>query len=191
MTAIAQVCDRGILLENGVVKADGPINQSIAKYLDNCKERTQLEDQFKDRSIVPTEIQIRSKSSELVSIGQHFEAEVELLAKKDISFQVALIVSDIMGSELFWLYPFNRDFTLKEGDKQRFLFSVEKLNLYPGNYWIGLWIGKGGWMDEFIYDRQLLRFTVTDNRSIQYFPNFKPASVKVFEDFSFEASPPR
>jgi lipopolysaccharide transport system ATP-binding protein len=191
MTAIAQVCDRGILLENGVVKADGPINQSIAQYLDHCKERVQLEDQFKDRGIVPTEIQISSKGNELISIGQNFEAKIELLAKKDISFQIALIVTDIMGAELFWLYPFNQDFTLKEGEKQGFSFSLEKLNLYPGNYWIGLWIGKGGWMDEFIYDRQLLRFTVTDNRSITYFPNFKPASVKVFENFSFEAAPPR
>ena len=191
MTAIGQVCERGILLEHGSVKADGPINTVIAQYLDNAKERVCLEERFAGRPLVPTEITVNSRGNTLLSIGEPFEATVDILANRDISFQASLIVSDIMGSELFWLYPFKENFNLKKNDRQKFSFSLERLNLYPGSYWVGLWLGQGGWTDEFLFDRQLLRFTVTDNGAISYFPNFKTASVKVFENFSFEAGPSR
>ena len=191
MTAIGQVCDRGILLEQGKVTADGPINDVIANYLDSTRERTNLSSKFEGKALAPKNIHLSSEGKDVLRIAAPLEVSLELEARRDISFQMAFIISDVMGSELFWLYPFERDFSLNRGKTQRFAFSIEKLNLYPGSYWVGLWLGKGGWMDEYLYDRQIFRVTVTDNKDVRYFPNFKTASVKMFAEFGFKFDPPR
>lgn len=185
MSAIAQVCDRGLLLERGRLSFDGKIHDAISRYLESTRSAGISREAFAGRPLAPVEIRLRSEGGERLAIGKPFEAEVELEARQDMSFQMAFLVSDVMGSELHWLYPFERDLTLRKGEKKRYRFALDSLDLFPGSYWGGLWLGKGGWMDEFLYDRQLYRFNVEDNPAVKYFPNFRTASVKVHKDFRF------
>lgn len=186
MSAIAQICDRGVLLERGQLRFDGKVHDAISRYLESTRAAGLRADAFPGRPLAPVSIKLTSGRGERLAIGKPLEAEVEIEARRDMSFQMAFLVSDVMGAELHWLYPFDRDLTMKEGQRKRFRFQLDKLDLYPGSYWGGLWLGRGGWMDEFLYDRQLQRFNVEDNPDVRYFPNFRTASVKVYKDFRFE-----
>jgi hypothetical protein len=175
-----------VLLERGRLKYDGGIHDAISRYLESTRGVGLNAEALKHRPLAPTSIKLSSEGRDRLAIGKPLEAAITIEARRDMSFQVAFLVSDVMGSELFWLYPFERDFSMKEGQSKTFRFALDKLDLFPGSYWAGLWLGKGGWMDEFLYDRQLLRFNVEDNPGVRYFPNFRTASVKVHKDFHFE-----
>jgi lipopolysaccharide transport system ATP-binding protein len=189
MSSIAQICSRGLLLEGGRLTYDGPIHDAIARYLESTRTRGVEAKTFVGKKIWPERIALRSRGSERLGIGAPLEVEVDLKARDDMSFQVAFLVTDVMGSELFWLYPFDRDLKIKAGEVKQLRWNLKDLNLYPGTYWAGLWIGKGGWMDEFLYDRQISRFVVEDRPEVRYFPNFKTASVKMHQNFDFEEVP--
>jgi lipopolysaccharide transport system ATP-binding protein len=188
MSAICQVCDRAIMLEGGRLLAEGPTSQVVARYLERSQEAG-IDPSLRRKSIYPVRIQIGESPGQYNAVmGAPFVVEVELEATEDREFSIALMVLDMSGTHVFWLHAFEREFVIRAGGRKTLRFSADRLPLFPGSYWIGLWIGRGVWMENYLDAHHVLRFEVLDNPEQPYFTNYQPLVIKSHLAFRIEES---
>jgi lipopolysaccharide transport system ATP-binding protein len=148
MASIEQLCTRGIMLENGMIKMDGDVHNVVECYLrDNADSFTLREGTgallFSDYSV----------DKDLINMGDDLEITMKVTARRPIdkwmihiniynangSYTAQMITDDDPSFTITKLEP-NVPVTLK--------CKIKNINAAPGHYRINLWSGDGyEWFD--------------------------------------------
>jgi lipopolysaccharide transport system ATP-binding protein len=136
MASVRQLCKNGILLEKGMVKFMGPIDQTIAKYL--------MDDKTFDSVFYP-----ENNIVQRVSAAQN-DAGIEIRLKYKSDFAIK---QPNFGFVIFDQYqnPICGTDTLKSallefGEPKRegeVVVQIDSPTLYKGHYYVGIWFGDG------------------------------------------------
>ena len=164
MSAIKNLCRRGIILEHGKILFDGDVDTAVSKYLasnetdtgENLKTRT---NRAGSNDLIFSDIKIKNQRSEVVSqiiSGEELTIELKYECRKKLSGNVivsvtfkdnyenttAIFVSDEMGI---------RFDNLQESGT--FYLKIPKLLLRGDNYFIGLFASLDNTRAESILDK--------------------------------------
>jgi lipopolysaccharide transport system ATP-binding protein len=161
MAAVQNLCNKGIVLDNGQIVFQGASDKSIQEYLKNSSNIKSLKD-YHQRSgtgkvkIVGAKVYGENKSLE-PQTGQPFHIEFEIDNPNQIDtskFRFDLKIDDNTGQRLIWLsdYIFEKP-VIKNFCKV--IFRIEKLSLNQGGYYISTDIyvdlKRADWLQSAIY----------------------------------------
>jgi hypothetical protein len=121
-----------------------------------------------------------------VPVGGRVNISVELKMELRTKYQIAIEVINSLDENLFWLYPHKNVYTY-ENSIRVWNFTIENLNLYPGNYNIGIWIARSDKSEIIFRDRNISSITVHENLSIEYFPLFSESETKYIQKYSLSS----
>ena len=152
MAAVSSLCQKAILIENGVMTESGPAQEVVAKYMQSANESSMVQlgdrtDRVGNQEIKFTAFELRDDhdhpvqcvfSGQDISIALHYESKMGKVIKRasvyiivhgkfdEILFQLS---SSVTGAEFKNLPP-----------KGAFICSVPKLPLQPGMYQASLYL---------------------------------------------------
>ncbi len=152
MSAISQLCDRVILLQNGKVVQDGPTDQVIQAYLaaqsDNKVSRNLTDPKLRRNSLPDSKVKwkaisvVNSKSSETdhIAYREPFMVDLELGASANVEdVSLGLAVESALGFPVF--NTFQKEVglptTFRKGT-HRFRLEIDPNLLSPGLYNVSL-----------------------------------------------------
>jgi lipopolysaccharide transport system ATP-binding protein len=157
MDAIERLCSQSILFQNGQLIDYGSTNSVVTRYLSsNFPQNAPIPNQSFDLRKLPrtgsgiarfVEVQYSSKNEE-ISFQAYSQGPLEFLLtiESDVSMAVTSLAVDICnksGTLLVNADPFiyGQIINLHEG-KNIVKLTIEKLNLNPGNYAVGLYLAQ-------------------------------------------------
>lgn len=158
MASIRQLCNRGVLLENGMVKMNSSVDNVINGYLSNQLDISTIDRQG-NGDVIFTQYALGNESVEL---GQSIEVDMKLkvirnfystlLVGMDIINEVGERVAHIISSDTQLQIPNDkgREFSLR--------CQIRNVNLTPGKYFVSLWVGT--MQDEFDYIQYCMSLNV-------------------------------
>jgi lipopolysaccharide transport system ATP-binding protein len=168
MSAIASICQTGIVLEAGKISFSGPVHEAVTLYLDQFSETGQKGIQIsqrKDRTgtgkVKLANFYLENEAGEkIVQIknGQtvRFVFDYATESNKEVEnvdFQIVVLTQ---SEEL--LFQFGTRFTgqklMKITPKGRFICEIKKFPLVPGHYRLDTYVEAGGESSD-----RILRFT--------------------------------
>ncbi|HEU4629855.1 MAG TPA: Wzt carbohydrate-binding domain-containing protein, partial [Gemmatimonadaceae bacterium] len=156
MAAVTTLCRRALFVEGGRVTRDGPAAEVVEHYhrelFDLARDRTDLRDaartgngkaRFVSVAVRPTDAMGEPLPVAQVGCDVTFEVVLECLA--DVQHAIlAVVLYDARGYRLVDLnterqarYP-----DLRAGQTLRATFVARRLLLKPGQYLVGLWLGR-------------------------------------------------
>ncbi|UKT64403.1 ABC transporter ATP-binding protein [Pedobacter mucosus] len=136
MGSILQLCNRGILLDNGLAKASGDIYEIIEQYVNDAK-LPKFESKFKFEDFEIQNIEVSKGET-----GKDLVVTIPVESNKIFDdFQIALIIKETSGHIYSTLYSGQTllNFKIIEGSNI-VKCTIIKLPLNVGNYQIDLWI---------------------------------------------------
>ena len=154
MASIRQLCNSGVLLENGEIKFRGDILDTIDKYSDLVTNTPPvlLEDR-KDRkgngSIRVRQVLFRNKTGNIVNeifVGDYVKMEIQLDVSKNVDLSrliVGCVLEDIYQCKCVeWVSDeMNHNFSLiKDG---KFWLEIPNVNLRPNKYFVYIQLSIG------------------------------------------------
>ncbi len=156
MGAIRNLVKKCVLVHEGRILYKGDTDTCINKYLNlNSEKGLHAAKKFNDRS--PTEQKpIAIESIKLVSpnrgetcefiLGEAWSIQVGLKSIHDsIKFQSALVIMNQYGINVYHLVFKDSGIEYFESKKKFILkATLKKINLYPGRYYVTVWIGQPG-----------------------------------------------
>jgi lipopolysaccharide transport system ATP-binding protein len=158
MTAIQNLCQRGILINKGQVYEDGNVSDVIGKYLSINNEYNKFCPELGLRSgnylakienfwISPKHPQTGKPVEFHFEISRPKVSNTELVAELAVSFLTEI------NAPVFQLFSrhMGKEFIIKPGITH-LKVKVENLLLTPGNYHINLWLGNGNNPIDWIQD---------------------------------------
>lgn len=159
MGSVQSLCNRGILLKNGLVEKYNGINDVIENYLKDL-DRSKF-----SYPLTLGGLQIISLTNTRAETGKPLEFQLKLLSDKMYSnFQIAYVIKAISGEIFSTIYSGQSLFVLQVMDNLNEInCKIENLPLNSGNYEIDLWI-KASVSDEDIYIEKLLQFQVNPGK---------------------------
>ncbi len=146
MTAVKNLCHRGLLLENGKIKFEGPISDTISKYLvdstsiDNT-DITARKDKVGNRKIEVTNIIFKDIDGNPISeqfTGQYTIIEFTFNKKENVDLSqmiVACSFSDEYGTPIVLWVSDEMDHTFDKINSNKFYLSIPHLALRPNQYY--------------------------------------------------------
>ena len=156
MAAVTTLCQRAIFVDGGRVTRDGPATEVVEHYHQQlfslARDRTDLRDavrsgngkaRFVSVAVTPTDVAGAALPVAEVGCDVTFEVVIECLA--DVQHVIlAVVIYDARGYRLVDLnterqatYP-----DLVAGEELRATFVARRLLLKPGQYLVGLWLGR-------------------------------------------------
>ena len=175
MTAVRQLCTRGILLRNGEMVFEGTTEDTINEYLSfgmNIEE-TDLSKRTENRTgnhiakFVKFEIFSNEKPTNSIKTGDNISFKMTVKSTEDISdVHLSLTIESQWGIKLIHTNTFlftGKKLSLKKGSSV-FLTSFDSIPLKPGKYFInlGIWTGSGA-IDSIL---RVSSFSVTEHVGI-------------------------
>lgn len=188
MAAVQNLCTRGIVMKNGTLNFEGPINKSIQEYLRESTSTVSLVD-FKDRKgsglvklaeakAFGTHVGIKPQT------GQPFTLEFSLLNPTSVKFsdiRFDLRIDDQMGQRIAWLSTSVLENAIsKVGDV--ISFHIEKLNLNEGLYYVTTQIMVHNQVTDWI--QNVFSFEVSEGDFYNSGKKVPPAQSKIIMDFN-------
>ncbi|WP_298304447.1 ABC transporter ATP-binding protein [Flavobacterium sp.] len=190
MAAVQNLCNKGIVLQNGMNHFQGAADKAIQEYLKNSADITSLAD-YKGRSgtgivkIINAKIYGENQFLE-PQVGQPLHIELELYnpSKIDSSqIRLDLKIDDNLGQRFLWLsnYLFEKQ-TVNNVTKM--IFKIDKLILNQGGYYIStdLYVDykRADWLQSAIY------FEVMDGDYYHTGRNIPVEESKIYLDFDVD-----
>ena len=149
MGAIKNLCDKAILLENGLIRAVGNVSDTVEKYLkiSESGENNKLVVNFKVKKDLPIYITSISASDNMGKIrnefylGEDLHFIMNVKVKKRIAYpRFSLEVESADGIPIYQFVMADSGLEIKEiSDEIRLSIKVNKIKLYPGDYFVKLW----------------------------------------------------
>lgn len=173
LAAISQLCNQAILLEQGRVKEIGCVSQVITEYTQDKKNQGSVVDLTSYKLRQGTQ-QATFKWAELLSSGNKpsykFSIGDDVVIKfcfccttlvEAVKLAVQIRTSD--GINLCNMIDLDSNFRIKEIKETEVLsVTLKDIRLYPGIYYISLWIGSLNSLDVFDYIEDCLCFEIVD-----------------------------
>jgi lipopolysaccharide transport system ATP-binding protein len=140
--AVAEFCQRAILLDHGRVAADGSTDSVVRKYLDTASG---VAERRTDTPVRISRVGIRGESGEMSRFrsGQSATIEVDLEAVAP-SANVAVVL-EVKNADFYEVFNTSSErlgtasLSLEGGERARCVFNVQ-LNLGPGTYYLGIYL---------------------------------------------------
>ena len=178
LNSVANLCETGILMENGRLVYQGNINDTIEQYLDsNALENNSKFDLSANNDREGTgEMQYQSieilrngHPSNSIGIGDDLTLRLTVQSKQSINSIFAIHFYTHDQTRLANIENTDSDFLIEPftGTKT-FDVTFKNFRLYPGKYKIGLWIGDNMSGQSIDLLRFCAQFTVADSSTIVY-----------------------
>ena len=158
MAAIQNLCEKSILLKNGLVSLIDDTEKVISTYLDVSQDHNRFSPKIGQRSgdqIVKIENFWVSPNPPKTGLPVEFVFEISRSDKLSsrINVDCAVGVLSMQNLRIFQLYSshMGRSFSIGP-EKSVISVSLDNLPLAPGNYRINLWLGSGANTLDFIQD---------------------------------------
>ena len=188
LKAVAEFCQRGILLERGRVIADGPTDQVIRRYFDTVQsyEARQARGPVQ---VVRTTIAGAGGQTGRFSAGE--SARITVAFDAIAPAKKVAVVIDVFNAEFYEVFNTSSErlgqppMSLEAGQKAECEFDVE-LNLGPGTYYLGVYLYRYDVEHEYDHVVPATSFVVTTDRDTRGAANLYPAVAR----FETVAPPP-
>jgi lipopolysaccharide transport system ATP-binding protein len=162
MAAVATLCNRGLLIEQGHLKKDGDIGEVIASYqstvypaVEQQRDLADIERYGSGRAkFKSVSLHLNDPQASFLYTGQDLKIAVEIVAESRIEHaNVAVIIYDQTGYRLIDANTAlkGRFLDLEPGQHAHVEFQLHELLLKPGTYMLGLWLGRGHVIDGITY----------------------------------------
>ena len=182
LQAVAEFCQRGILLERGRVIADGPTDQVVRQYLDTGRTHTDRQAAGPAR-IAATTITGRDGHTGRFVAGEPVRVSVTIEATAPAE-KVAVVV-DVFNTDFYEIFNTSSErlghppLSLKAGDSAECEFDLE-LHLGPGTYYLGVYLYRYDIERQYDHVFPATSFVVTGDRDTRGSVNLYP-SVSHFD----------
>jgi lipopolysaccharide transport system ATP-binding protein len=180
LQAVAEFCQRGILLERGRVIADGPTDQVVRRYLDTAA----IHDDRPARGPVRiAKTTIRSADGQTGRFAAGQKARVSVTLDAIASTEKVAVVIDVFNTEFYEVFNTSSErlgcppISLAAGERATCDFDVE-LNLGPGTYYLGVYLYRYDVEREYDHVFPATSFVVTTDRDTRGSANLYPAVAR-------------
>lgn len=180
LQAVAEFCQRGILLEKGRVVADGPTDQIVRRYLDTAASHEARVAHGPVR-VSRTTIAGADGQSGRFAAGQ--KARVSVTIDAVAAVEKVAVVLDVFNSEFYEVFNTSSErlgappLTLEPGDRAACEFDVE-MNLGPGTYYLGIYLYRYDVEREYDHVFPATSFVVTSDCDTRGAANLYPAVAR-------------
>jgi lipopolysaccharide transport system ATP-binding protein len=180
LQAVAEFCQRGILLEKGRIIADGPTDQVVRRYLDTASIHEERPARGPVR-IAKTAIRGVDGQTGRFAAGQKARVSVTLDAIAPTE-KVAVVI-DVFNTEFYEVFNTSSErlgsppLSLAAGERATCDFDVE-LNLGPGTYYLGVYLYRYDVEREYDHVFPATSFVVTTDRDTRGSANLYPAVAR-------------
>ena len=177
LQAVAEFCERGILLERGRVIEDGPTDQVVRRYLDTAAAHPDRQVGGPAR-ITHTAISTADGQTGRFIAGQPARVSVSLEATSRAE-KVAVVI-DVFNTDFYEVFNTSSErlghepVSLNPGQRAECTFDVE-LNLGPGTYYLGVYLYRYDIQREYDHVFPATSFVVTSDRDTRGGANLFPA----------------
>jgi lipopolysaccharide transport system ATP-binding protein len=134
-SALRHICDRGLFLDRGCLKAEGEINKVIDHYLSTTSQNG-VKGKIETESFAIEEVEIASLNGSLIKTFDQVEIKVRFTAKIDI-LDPSLYISVSLDNQRLTGLDFKDFETLSpilNGCSAELSFVLSSLPLLPGSY---------------------------------------------------------
>ena len=180
LQAVAEFCQRGILLERGRVIADGPTDQVVRRYLDTAA----IHDDRPARGPVRiAKTTIRSAEGQTGRFAAGQKARVSVTLDAIAPTEKVAVVIDVFNTEFYEVFNTSSErlgcppLSLAAGERATCDFDVE-LNLGPGTYYLGVYLYRYDVEREYDHVFPATSFVVTTDRDTRGSANLYPAVAR-------------
>jgi len=180
LQAVAEFCQRGILLEKGRVIADGPTDQVVRRYLDTAA----IHDDRPARGPVRiAKTTIRSADGQTGRFAAGQKARVSVTLDAIAPTEKVAVVIDVFNTEFYEVFNTSSErlgcppLSLAAGERATCDFDVE-LNLGPGTYYLGVYLYRYDLEREYDHVFPATSFVVTTDRDTRGSANLYPAVAR-------------
>jgi homopolymeric O-antigen transport system ATP-binding protein len=177
LQAVAEFCQRAILLERGRVIADGPTGQVVRRYLDTASNHHDRIAQGPVR-VAKTTIAGSDGQTGRFAAGQRARVSVSIEARQQVE-KVAVVI-DVFNTDFYEVFNTSSErlgsppLSMEAGEKAVCEFDVE-LNLGPGTYYLGVYLYRYDVEREYDHIFPATSFVVTTDRDTRGAANLYPA----------------
>ncbi len=164
LTAVEQLCTKGILLQNGMLKMEGPIHDVTTAY----KKSSVHESELKRSGTRLVEFQKyemtdgQGRITDEVRLGESFRVTASFFAKEkmdytDMTLDIRNDANEFIGhvtnaDDLFEIK------SIEKGGQKTVSVDVKDVSFAPGTYYISLWLGNN--YGTFDYIENCIRFSI-------------------------------
>ena len=167
MLAIKKLCNKGILLEQGLLKHSSDINNIISLYAHNSETEEIEPNSDKDVYLRNFKSYSQKDHNSNLQTTQNGILEFHIYSNKNINnINIGIGFNDDLGNRLFTPFSahFQKNFDLKVGDNIIYC-EIEKFPLKPGKYSCEIYIGDNSQVYDY-YDKGL-QVNVKDNYTVE------------------------
>jgi len=180
LQAVAEFCQRGILLEKGRVIADGPTDQVVRRYLDTASIH---EDRPARGPVRIAKTAIRGVDGQTGRFAAGQKARVSVTFDAAATTEKVAVVIDVFNTEFYEVFNTSSErlgcppLSLAAGERATCDFDVE-LNLGPGTYYLGVYLYRYDVEREYDHVFPATSFVVTTDRDTRGSANLYPAVAR-------------
>jgi len=171
LRAVAELCDRALLMRKGQLVADGPTSEVIHTYMEQAKT-IRTEDDSKDVLIESVLVRGNDRPRFDFDSGEKIRVEVTLRARRDVS-RVACVLA-LLDDKYYEVFNTSTErlgepsLNLKAGERHKYEFDLD-LHLARGNFHLSVMLFRydlGQILDQVQPAATLLISTATDVRGV-------------------------
>jgi lipopolysaccharide transport system ATP-binding protein len=164
LTAVEQLCTKGILMQNGTLKMEGKVHDITSAYKQMSVDENELKRsgtrvmEFLEYRMTRTD----GIETDEVFLGEDFSVTAEFRAHENIDFaDMTLDIRNDSNEFIGHITSADDAFEIKEvakGDKRKVCVTVRGINFAPATYYISLWLGNS--YGTFDYIENCMRFSI-------------------------------
>ena len=180
LQAVAEFCERGLLLERGRVIADGPTDQVVRRYLDTAPNPGS---RVAQGPVKVSKVGISGNDGETGRFIAGQNARVSVAIEASAPVEKVAVVLDVFNTEFYEVFNTSSErlgalpLSLEAGEKAVCDFDVE-LNLGPGTYYVGVYLYRYDVQHEYDHVFPATSFVVTTDRDTRGAANIFPAVAR-------------
>jgi homopolymeric O-antigen transport system ATP-binding protein len=180
LQAVAEFCQRGILLEKGRVVADGPTDQVIRRYLDTAAHQ---EGRLARGPVRVARTTIAGSDGQTGRFAAGQTARISVAIEALVATEKVAVVIDVFNTEFYEVFNTSSErlghppVSLEVGERAECEFDVE-LNLGPGTYYLGVYLYRYDVEREYDHVFPATSFVVTSDRDTRGATNLYPVVAR-------------
>lgn len=158
MGIVKELCSKAILLENGIVKAQGDVSEVIDVYLNSIEHTVENElvinfDRKENLPIQITSISACDSNGKLKNefyLGEDIRFMISVSVEKRIIYpRFSLEILSMDGIPIYQFVMVDSGLEIKEIlDEIKLAIIIRKVKLYPGKYRVKLWVASSSAIPE-------------------------------------------
>ena len=179
MASIEQLCTRGIMLENGMIKKDGNVHDIVDCYLrDNADSYTLREGtgslRFSDYGL----------NKDIINMGDDLEISLKITAHRPIDkWMIHINIYNSNGSYTAQMItdddPSFKINKLEANESINIKCVIRNINAAPGHYRINLWSGDG-YLEWYDWLKECMSFTIQQGAFLGRETTYKEDAAMAF-----------